>query len=359
MDRLAGAWRRSGAPQPTSSPRRANPKGLEDDLGIAPLSIPRLRSGDGRRSEQEKENEGADGEITLRIETFHLGIDSCFHTGFDRGFTEMSLHFPRSATHPFAPRPIRPSWRKKAHRLPYYRINLIVLGICTFLASASWTPVVPFLPVYLNELGAGARLLEWSGLVYSAQYVAGIVMAPLWGRLADRHGRKLMAIRAGLCLERDLLLDGVRSSALARAPASVSQRRAHGLYPRLHRLDRHEHAEGARRALRRLGADDAGPRFRRRPCHRRSLGRSLRDPGLSVSLRIGSAHLGHPRGDLREANKVRPGEQRSFWQDTAAALHSPVLLRVMGITPCRRGIPRISRFSLCTSPSSRGALRPR
>lgn len=92
--------------------------------------------------------------------------------------------------------------------MQYYRRNLLVLWVSTFLTSVSWTQIVPFLPLFLEELGVVDNLSVWSGVVYSLQSAAGILMAPIWGRIADRRGRKLMAVRAGFCLAAIYLLTG-------------------------------------------------------------------------------------------------------------------------------------------------------
>jgi len=42
--------------------------------------------------------------------------------------------------------------------IPYYRKNLYVMWVATFLVSASWTQVMPFLPVFLSEMGVTERL---------------------------------------------------------------------------------------------------------------------------------------------------------------------------------------------------------
>jgi len=84
--------------------------------------------------------------------------------------------------------------------MKYYQKNLIVLSLTNFLAASSWNQVIPFLPQFLQELGAGPRLAAWSGIVFALHYASGIIMQPIWGKLADRKGRKLMVIRAGLCL---------------------------------------------------------------------------------------------------------------------------------------------------------------
>lgn len=88
-----------------------------------------------------------------------------------------------------------------------------MLSITTFLASASWTQVIPFLPLYLEQLGVTDNLSQWSGFVFSMQFAAGIIMAPLWGRLADHRGRKLLTIRAGVFLSAIYILTGMATQA--------------------------------------------------------------------------------------------------------------------------------------------------
>ncbi len=41
-------------------------------------------------------------------------------------------------------------------------------------------------------------IAQWSGAAYGAAFFAAALVAPLWGPLADRYGRKLMLIRASL-----------------------------------------------------------------------------------------------------------------------------------------------------------------
>ncbi|MGD9156379.1 MAG: MFS transporter [Bacillota bacterium] len=82
----------------------------------------------------------------------------------------------------------------------YYQRNLLVLALTSFLAACSWNQIVPFLPLFIKELGVDGGLAFWSGVVLAAQTIATIVMTPYWGKLADKYGRKLMIIRAGICL---------------------------------------------------------------------------------------------------------------------------------------------------------------
>ena len=84
--------------------------------------------------------------------------------------------------------------------MPYYRRNVYILSFTVFLAAISWNQIIPFLPLFLKEIGAGTNLLKWVGAVYAAQAVSNIFAQPFWGKMGDRYGQKPMVIRAGICL---------------------------------------------------------------------------------------------------------------------------------------------------------------
>jgi len=76
--------------------------------------------------------------------------------------------------------------------------NLAVIWLAELIAISGFTVFMPFMPYYVQELGV-TRLEEvefWSGLLISAQAVTMATVAPLWGSLADRYGRKIMVVRA-------------------------------------------------------------------------------------------------------------------------------------------------------------------
>jgi DHA1 family multidrug resistance protein-like MFS transporter len=57
---------------------------------------------------------------------------------------------------------------------------------------------MPFLPLYFQQLGVRdvGEIALWSGLSLGVTPALTAIMAPFWGRLADRYGRKVMVERS-------------------------------------------------------------------------------------------------------------------------------------------------------------------
>ena len=92
----------------------------------------------------------------------------------------------------------------------------LCLGLLVFFAllmSSSYTLLIPFLPVYLvRELGASPSDVNmWSGLIFAITFAISAFVSPLWGKLADRTGRKLMMLRSsfGMTEEADAIENAV------------------------------------------------------------------------------------------------------------------------------------------------------
>jgi DHA1 family multidrug resistance protein-like MFS transporter len=81
---------------------------------------------------------------------------------------------------------------------PHWRRNLIAVTGASFIGFAGFTLVMPFLPLYFLELGVTdvGEIALWSGLTLGVTPAMTAVLGPLWGRLADRFGRKLMVERS-------------------------------------------------------------------------------------------------------------------------------------------------------------------
>jgi MFS family permease len=93
----------------------------------------------------------------------------------------------------------------------FWRRNLFVCLIGSFTTVAAMTLLLPFLPLYVEQLGVrgNAAIVQWSGVAFGATFFAAALVAPLWGHVADRYGRKLMLVRASLGMAVSMSLIGM------------------------------------------------------------------------------------------------------------------------------------------------------
>lgn len=80
-----------------------------------------------------------------------------------------------------------------------WQVNLTVLWLGQFLVMGGMTMIVPFLPLYLQELGMKDphEVATWAGIIFAGNFVTSFMFQPIWGGLADRYGRKVMLLRSG------------------------------------------------------------------------------------------------------------------------------------------------------------------
>jgi len=57
---------------------------------------------------------------------------------------------------------------------------------------------MPFLPIYIRQMGETdvGRIAVWTGVALGVTPAMTALLAPAWGRLADRYGRKFMVLRS-------------------------------------------------------------------------------------------------------------------------------------------------------------------
>ncbi len=93
----------------------------------------------------------------------------------------------------------------------HWRRNLFVCFAGSFSTLVAMTLLLPFLPLYIEQLGAEghAAIVQWSGIAYGATFFAAALVAPLWGRLGDRYGRKSMLVRASFGMAICMSLTGM------------------------------------------------------------------------------------------------------------------------------------------------------
>lgn len=67
-----------------------------------------------------------------------------------------------------------------------------------FLTSMGTSQVAPILPLYVETMGVTdqAAVAQWSGWALGITFIVVALVAPFWGKLADRKGRKLILLRA-------------------------------------------------------------------------------------------------------------------------------------------------------------------
>lgn len=92
-----------------------------------------------------------------------------------------------------------------------WKRNLTVTWLGCFLTGAAFSLVMPFLPLYVEQLGitGHSELNLWSGIVFSITFLFSAIASPFWGGLADRKGRKIMLLRSALGMAIVMLLMGM------------------------------------------------------------------------------------------------------------------------------------------------------
>lgn len=91
--------------------------------------------------------------------------------------------------------------RQKELKSTDWQRNLKIAWIGTFFTGASFSIVMPFMALYIEELGVKGDMVEWyTGLSVAISALASALVSPIWGRLADRYGRKPMMIRASMVM---------------------------------------------------------------------------------------------------------------------------------------------------------------
>ena len=81
-----------------------------------------------------------------------------------------------------------------------WRKNLYVCWFGVFATSAGLSQLIPILPLFIKQLGVDniTEIEEWSGFAYGITFILMAVFSPIWGKAADRYGRKPMLLRASM-----------------------------------------------------------------------------------------------------------------------------------------------------------------
>ena len=79
-----------------------------------------------------------------------------------------------------------------------WRRNVFAVTAASFMGYTGFTLVMPFLPLFIGQLGVTdvGEIAMWTGLSLGVTPALTALLAPAWGRLGDRFGRKIMVERS-------------------------------------------------------------------------------------------------------------------------------------------------------------------
>src|SRR6516165_2444424 len=91
--------------------------------------------------------------------------------------------------------------RDQGATITWQRTLWAMVGI-QFIMTAAFSMLSPIMPLFLPELGVGSAsaVALWAGILAGTTSFVAAFASPLWGRLADRHGRKLMLLRSSIAV---------------------------------------------------------------------------------------------------------------------------------------------------------------
>ena len=79
-----------------------------------------------------------------------------------------------------------------------WRRNQAAITAAAFVGFTGFTLVMPFLPLYIRQLGVSdiGDIALWTGMTLGVSPAIAALTAPLWGRIGDRFGNKLLVQRS-------------------------------------------------------------------------------------------------------------------------------------------------------------------
>ncbi len=94
--------------------------------------------------------------------------------------------------------------------MPLWKRNLIVCWIGMFITGIGISQVAPILPLFVEELGVNdpSRIAMVSGIAFGVTFIVAAIFSPIWGKAADKYGRKPMLLRASLGMAIIIFLTG-------------------------------------------------------------------------------------------------------------------------------------------------------
>lgn len=94
--------------------------------------------------------------------------------------------------------------------------NLLIMWFANFFIAGSMTMVMPFLSLYIETFGqfSDQYVQRWSGLTFGVTFFTAFIFSPIWGRIGDHYGRKMILVISGIGLAFCVFLMGFVTSVL-------------------------------------------------------------------------------------------------------------------------------------------------
>jgi MFS family permease len=82
--------------------------------------------------------------------------------------------------------------------VPSWKRNQAAITAAAFVGFTGFTLVMPFLPLYIRQLGVTdiGEIALWTGMTLGVSPAIAALTAPLWGRVGDRFGNKVLVQRS-------------------------------------------------------------------------------------------------------------------------------------------------------------------
>src|SRR5437868_6558367 len=90
----------------------------------------------------------------------------------------------------------------EAEAAAHWRQTLWAMVGIQFVMTGAFSMLTPIMPLFLPELGVTtpAAIDIWAGVLNGVTSFIAAFASPLWGRVADRRGRKLMLLRSAIAI---------------------------------------------------------------------------------------------------------------------------------------------------------------
>jgi DHA1 family multidrug resistance protein-like MFS transporter len=100
-----------------------------------------------------------------------------------------------------------------AAAVQWQRTLWVMVGI-QFIMTGAFSVLSPIMPLLLPELGVetASAVDLWAGILNGVTSFVAAFASPVWGRVADRRGRKLMLLRSSLAIGVFTALMGVAAN---------------------------------------------------------------------------------------------------------------------------------------------------